>query len=297
MNHAFLIMAYNNPTLLGRICHRLEAENHFIFIHIDKKSNLEPFCDACKSIQNLIILGNNERIVTNWGGYSLLATEILLIKKALQHSSHMDYFHLISGADYPCQSNSEFDKFFENNEGKSYMMFDTEEETIKWRKKKYPDRYRLYHFNDKGYNNNSIVNVLKLPIIVFQKVFHIYLRPMIKDVYAGWNWFSWHRKVAEFAMRQLGEHPEHLERMRYCSCIDEVFFHTLLHPHLTELNIIPNNALRYIDWHPTRPTKTLPLVLDERDYQRIKTSRTFFCRKVNPESSMKLLDMLDKSSI
>lgn len=68
MNHAFLIMAYNNPTLLGRICHRLEAENHFIFIHIDKKSDLEPFCDACKSIQNLIILGNDERIVTNWGG-------------------------------------------------------------------------------------------------------------------------------------------------------------------------------------------------------------------------------------
>ena len=136
----------------------------------------------------------------------------------------MDYFHLISGADYPCQSNSEFDKFFENNEGKSYMMFDTEEETIEWRKKKYPDRYRLYHFNDKGYNNNSIVNVLKLPIKIFQKAFHIYLRPMIKDVYAGWEWFSWHRKVAEFAMRQLDEHPEHLERMRYCSCIDEVFF-------------------------------------------------------------------------
>lgn len=293
MNHAFLIMAYNNPSLLGRICHRLEADNHFLFVHIDKKSELVPFRNACQGIRNLFLLGDDERMVTNWGGYSLLATEILLIKKAIQNSSHMDYLHLISGADYPCRSNEEFDKYFEDNEGKSYMMFDTEKETVEWRMKKYPDRYRMYHFNDKGYNNNSLLNALKLPIMLFQKVFHIYLRPMIPEIYAGWEWFSWYRKVAEYVISLLDEHPELLERMRYCTCIDEVCFHTLLHPHLKELNIVSDNALRYIDWHPTRPTKTLPLVLDERDYQSIKDSQAFFCRKVNEQYSKKLLRMLD----
>ncbi len=68
MNHAFLIMAYNNPSLLGRICHRLEADNHFLFVHIDKKSELVPFRNTCQGIHNLILLGDEERMVTNWGG-------------------------------------------------------------------------------------------------------------------------------------------------------------------------------------------------------------------------------------
>lgn len=68
MNHAFLIMAYNNPSLLGRICHRLEADNHFLFVHIDKKTELVSFRNACQGIHNLILLGDEERMVTNWGG-------------------------------------------------------------------------------------------------------------------------------------------------------------------------------------------------------------------------------------
>lgn len=118
---------------------------------------------------------------------------------------------------------------------------------------------------------------------------------MIPEIYAGWNWFSWYRKVAEYAMRKLDKNPEFLERMRYCACIDEVFFHTLLQPHLKELNIVSDNALRYIDWHPSRPYEgRLPLTLDERDYELIINSGALFCRKVDEEHSGKLLDMLDK---
>lgn len=37
MNHAFLIVAHDSPELLQRIVKRLEAPNHYIFIHLDKK--------------------------------------------------------------------------------------------------------------------------------------------------------------------------------------------------------------------------------------------------------------------
>ena len=36
-------MAYNEPMLLARIVDRLKAPNHYMFIHIDKKSDIEEF--------------------------------------------------------------------------------------------------------------------------------------------------------------------------------------------------------------------------------------------------------------
>ena len=39
MNHAFLIEAHDSPELLQRIVDRLNAPNHYLFIHLDGKSN------------------------------------------------------------------------------------------------------------------------------------------------------------------------------------------------------------------------------------------------------------------
>ena len=40
MNHAFLIQAHHNPDYLVRLINWLDAPNHFIFVHIDKKSKV-----------------------------------------------------------------------------------------------------------------------------------------------------------------------------------------------------------------------------------------------------------------
>lgn len=224
----------------------------------------------------------------------MLAEIVLLKKSLLCKAATIDYFHLISGADFPCKSNDEIDRYFEEHKGKSYMWFDSDEETKEWRKRKYPDRYRLYHFNDTGYNNSKFINAMRPFIRTFQR-FHIYLRPEIKNVYAGWNWFSWHRKVVDYTLRYLVQYPEKLNRMRYCTCIDEIFFHTLLHDKVKELNIVTNNALRYIDWHPNNNYKgSLPKILDITDYNMIKNSDAIFCRKVDDKLSKSLLTKLDK---
>ena len=39
MNHAFLIETHDSPELLQRIVDRLNAPNHYFFIHLDGKSN------------------------------------------------------------------------------------------------------------------------------------------------------------------------------------------------------------------------------------------------------------------
>ena len=118
------------------------------------------------------------------------------------------------------------------------------------------------------------------------------LRSEIENVAAGWSWFSWHKQVVNYVLRYLKDNPKYLYRFKYTACCDEVIFHTLLNDLDGKLNIDKYNCLRFIEWHPHRPFKTLPLVLKESEYTEIINSGSFFCRKIHPVESKQLKLML-----
>ena len=119
MNHAFLIQAHAYPELLFKIVNELNASNHFFFIHIDKKGK-DMLSSSCirelKLYQNVILLSDYQ---VNWGGASQFKVTVRLLFEALLYIPKMDYFHLISGQDFPLKSNKEFDSFFEKNRHKA----------------------------------------------------------------------------------------------------------------------------------------------------------------------------------
>lgn len=282
MNHAFLILAHDSPELLQRIVDRLEAPNHYIFIHLDKKSK-----DPHVKLKTGRYLSDEKRIKVFHGGFSMILAEIALLKEAFNYDVNIDYFHLISGHDYPCVSNEVFDQFFDRApQGRSYMHFDTDEQHDKW-KAKIDLRVNQWHFIDfpvGGYAK-----------FLLRKLFGRWPRRRFDgELYAGWQWFSWHRSLVKWVLSFCDNNPVYLKRFHKTSCSDEVLFHTLLYPHIDELNIDKNNTLRYIDWFPKRKAKTLPLVLDERDYKSILKSGALFCRKCYLNSSNNLLVLLDQ---
>lgn len=282
MNHAFLILAHDSPELLQRIVDKLESPNHYIFIHLDKKSK-----DSHVRLgKNGCYISDEKRIKVYHGGFSMILAEIALLKEAFHYDVNIDYFHLISGHDYPCVSNKEFDLYFESApQGRSYMHYDTDEQHVKW-KIKIDRRINRWHVVD--FHCGKIIRLWARTIFTW-----FVPRKFDGELFAGWQWFSWHRSLVEWILSYLEEHPKYLTRFHYTTCCDEVLFHTLLYPHLDELNIEKNNALRYIDWTPKRKTKSLPLVLDERDYISIRDSEALFGRKFYLGVSEKLLDMLD----
>lgn len=119
---------------------------------------------------------------------------------------------------------------------------------------------------------------------------------MILNVWGGWNWFTWHRKVASYVINQEETNPKFFKRFHHTNCADELIFHTLLYPHLDELNIdIDHQALRYINWSKWvegRRHLGSPLTLNEEEYDEIINSGAFFCRKIDPVVSKKLKEML-----
>lgn len=88
-----------------------------------------------------------------------------------------------------------------------------------------------------------------------------------------------------------------MNRFKFTSCGDELFFSTILHGVASDLNIETRNSLRYIDWHPEREySGGLPLILNELDYEKIRTSNCLICRKVDIGESEILMNMIDSES-
>lgn len=198
-------------------------------------------------------------------------------------SVKFEYFHLLSGVDYPCVSNEMIDEVFEKANGHSFMHFDSPGEVQEWRLHKYPERMR-WHFNDNPF--------LKKTRVIARLLNMFFPRKSVPNLYAGWQWWSWHRNVVEYVLDYLNKNKAYYSRFRFTSCCDEVIFHTMLYSVADHLKIEKYNSLRYIDWHPNRPYQSLPLILDERDFNSIKNSDCLFCRKV-AEASDTLLNKLD----
>ena len=81
--------------------------------------------------------------------------------------------------------------------------------------------------------------------------------------------------------------PKILMSLKDSAIGEEIFFQTILMNSRFKDNIIHNN-LRYSDWG----VKNAPKILDESDFCKIIESTALFCRKVDQESSSKLLERL-----
>lgn len=303
MKHAFLLQVHKYPEQVAEIVSLLSAPNHYFFINVDRKVNVAPFVKEINNSrggQNVIFLGEDERFSVNHGGYSQVACTMKLLHKAHEHPDGMDYYHGISGQDYPCMSNEKFDQVFDQAGGKSFMNYDAQESHTdpKWIKK-ISTRVMYYHLDDSPVRyirfRGRIVST-RLGGLWRKTLMRCFRRSELPfELNAGWSWFSWNKKVADFVLRYEQEHPQYFRRFHNTSCCDEVIFHTLLYPFREQLNLVTNDALRYIDWSFRRP-RTIggPQTLIAEDYERIIKSGAVFCRKIEPKPSKKLKIMLTR---
>ena len=290
MKHAFIIQVHAYPEQLKEIVSLLASHNHYFIINVDKKVSDVTFKEALKGYENVFFTEGGKRISVNHAGFSQIKCTINLLRMARE--LNVDYVHSLSGQDFPCVDNDTFDAFFDKCGNKSYMHYDSPEEAKLWARKKYPDRYRRYYAYDMPGRKHLLVKVL---MVAFNKLMRLLpQRAELPNIAAGWSWFTWHKSVVNYVLTYIDGNPLFLKRFRYTSCCDEVIFHTMLNGMETDLNIEKYNCLRFIEWHPKRAYKSLPLVLNENEYDEIIKSNAFFCRKVHPIESKVLKEMLVK---
>lgn len=293
LRHAFLIIAHKDPELLIDLVRLVSGGNSCVLVNIDRKSK------QLGGVKARISSYVPEVIYTDYevahGGYSQISTTIKMLKAASELD--VDYCHLISGQDFPCKSTEEFDRFFENHNGESFMWFDTKDQHEQWIKDKYPSRTNMLYFNDLPFRKYRWIN--KFVAYLNAVSSHMRFRRDIPGLRGGWNWFSWNRKVVDFVLEKYKCDRRYFDRFKYTHCCDEIIFHTLLYPHLKQLNIHSDNSLRYIDWSNKSGSgcssfPNSPAILSEKDFERIINSDCFFCRKVDSVKSTTLINALSQ---
>ena len=288
--HIFLMQVHKDPQLLNRILKSLRKENHYFIINVDAKSLCAvDMLNVINAEKNIVCI-TRENIMH--GGFSQVLCTMKQIYCALDYNIRFDYFHTISGQDYPCCSMDQFDDFFEKTD-KSYMMMESVEELAEWREKKYKHRLNHWYFMD--IFNSPMMSKYHVAGIL-RRLFYFFPRRKINmnQIYGGWNWFSLKRDVIEYVTEFWENNYDFIKRFRYTTSSDELIFSSILYPKAALLNIEKRNSLRYIVWKPKREYGTLPLILEESEYDEILSSGALICRKVDLEHSSRLLDLLDE---
>lgn len=288
-NHAFLFIVHKQPELFGRIVRLLAQTNHYFFIHVDSKSgDLAPFENAVQGVDNMMFM--KKRIDVQHAGVSQIWVHRTLLEEAYRHPSKMNYFHVLSGQDYPLRSNAQFDHFFEATDD-SFMYLDSGAFRLQM-ESHYHRCTDEYHFNHTSTLWSRLYEKLQLG-----RIFRLLVRrPPIENLCGGWDWYSWSRQTTTFVLKYLQDHPSYLQRFNHTCAGIEMIFATLLSPRAAELHIQTENPLRYVSWHPKHPVEGSyrPYDLTSLDYDYIVDSKAFFCRKVDEVKSRRLLDQIDR---
>ncbi len=284
VKHAFLIIAHDQFELLKILIKMLDDERNDIFIHIDSKVKDFDFNEFLKLPQFSRIYFT-DRISVTWGDFSQVKAELILLSKAVENENDENsysYFHLLSGADLPIKTNDEIHKFFDENAGKEFIHFSSNEPSSSAQ-----SRIRYYHIFRK--KRNLFYKILAQIALKVQKALGVNrLKKNHLIVQKGTNWFSITHDFANYVVSKRNE----IEKIfRYSYCCDEVFLQTMLvnsdfknSLYMPDCNNDQLACARYIDWD-----RGNPYILRTVDFEDLISSPAMFARKFSMETDKEIV--------
>jgi len=251
-----------------------------IFIHIDKK---------CREDISRI-KGDNihifQRYAIEWGDYKHLKAIILLMQEAYRNPQ-LEYFHLITGSDWPIPTLADFKAFCEQHREENFVEhFPLPHKD--WGAEGGLNRIRYWWIRPNLHRTNGAWANRKL--IALQRKCGIN-RPFNYfdgKVYGGSTYWSVSREAVGIALNYISHNPRYLKRFRMTSIGEEICLQTIWCNSNLQLT---NCYLRYINWGDDGAN---PQILTERDYDEIKSSDALFARKVKSNDSDQLIEMLNR---
>lgn len=293
MRHAFLIIAHNNWWQLKQLIQLLDAVNHDIYVHIDKKS--KSFSE--KNFLGLTSKSNVyyfQKYEVFWGGFSQVQVELFLFEKAYQQK--YDYYHVISGVDLPLKSNQEIDVFFEKNKGKEFILYDNEklmnDPEIK-RRTKYYHYLQNYRRRYSQKWKNAFFTFLERVLLVMQIGLNINrVKKLDWQIKYGSNWVSITNELVERVIRQ----KEKITKIfSFTNCADELFIQTVAYNcGFKDRIYCPEDGMtenvRFIDW--TRGKNGNPYTFTSNDEQKLLSSKDMFARKFSETTDRHIIEKI-----
>jgi len=302
MQKNYLILAHKNPLQLSRMIERLDDGASKFFIHLDAKTPIEPFA-ACFEGGHIRFIEPRERCV--WGDFSIVRATVHLMEAA---SKEQGVFILMSGQDYPIQSQGYINAFLESNKGFDFIEIEPLEE--KWKPKMVKDKlehYHILHSEERGHSNcyapfahcsvfqklRTLTHLLKGRLS--QKNFRL-LCSLPKRVapferqYAGSQFWAFSERTFYAVLNYIREHKAALEEYyKYTSSPDEIYFHSVLMDLVAKDSTIKlKEQITYVNYFRKNN------VFITEDFDKLTSAKgKLFARKFDADIDIEILNKLD----
>jgi hypothetical protein len=282
--HAVLITAYIDYPSLKRLVRRLDRRFFKVYVHVCGRSAISE-----AELEELQRLGAAvaRRHKIRWGSIAHLNAIMDLLRQAVADGG-ADYYHIISGQDYPLFGPDEFER---RCDGRIFMNF----EPLSASPADVRDRCELrnvFYFLQTG---SRAANRLHRYVDMVSRWLQKRLGRRRSAVgpfdrlYKGIVWMSFPAAAAEAVLSDPAA-EDFLRAVRTIYVPEEVYFQTYFLNSALAPSVV-NDDLRYTDWR--RRNGSVPAFLDQSDGDRVLGSNALFARKVNSDVSTGLLDMID----
>ena len=302
MQKNYLILAHKNPLQLSRMIERLDDGASKFFIHLDAKTPIEPFA-ACLEGAHIRFIDKRERCV--WGDFSIVQATIRLMEAA---SEEQGLFILMSGQDYPIQSQGYINNFLEHNKEFDFIEIEPLEE--KWKPKMVKDKlehYHILHSEERGHSNcyapfahcsvfqklRTLMHLLKgrLSVKNFKLLCSLPKRVApFERQYAGSQFWAFSERTFYAVLNYIREHKAALEEYyKYTSSPDEIYFHSVLMDLVAKDSTIKlKEQITYVNYFRKNN------VFVTEDFDKLTSAKgKLFARKFDTDIDIEILNKLD----
>ena len=234
------------------------------------------------------------------GGYGLLYAELELIRLA-QRTGNYDYYHFVTGQDLPIKTFEEFDDFLAQNihsnesGGKrrtNYIVCHTPQAIYRPRIEQY--NYFIPHYRDTNVLLRSFYKGLNKIARYGQKALGINrVKKASYELYYGPSWWSLTSEFAEYVLTQENQLKKLFDGRTFAA--DEFGIQTAIMNspfrdsvfHSKEAGRSDN--LRLLDFQRGNGLGS-PHVYTIEDFDEIRTSNNFFCRKFDADVDREIIE-------
>lgn len=221
---ALLVIAHGNIEELICVLKRMESDEIYFFIHIDKKIYLDD-----SVIKRLLVIKNcnlaRKRITVNWGGRSQVDAMLSLLNDAYEFDVDFDFYGFISGSDFPVATSEKIQSFFCFSKN-DYIRIDRKIT------KQNDDRITNLNLHDIGFLNHRnhkgvFSKFLRLLLGVLRRVRIRRWRDNFTFVH-GSSWMFLKRGTVSDILTFISLNDWYYKLFKYSFGADEIFFHSII---------------------------------------------------------------------
>ena len=278
MRQAILITAYQDIPMLKKLVNYFD-DDFELFIHIDKRCR-----ESLSAIQEKPHVHIYRKYAVEWGDYKHLLAIVMLMREAYSHSD-LEYFHLVTGSDYPCMPLTDFKSFCEEHRNDNYLEHFPLPHPD-WGTEGGLNRIQYWWLRPNSTRTSGAWLTRKFVNLQRRLGIKRSFNHFNGNLYGGGTYWSMSRKAIGIALDYMDSHPDYLHRFRHTSIAEEICLPTIW---CNSGLPLANDYKRYIDWGVDGAN---PQVLTEKDYDKIVASRAIFARKMESGVSDKLIELL-----